>query len=706
MNAGASTTFTTTPANPISGSGAGGLNPAANPGGAPFGQGGVGGSGSGGPSGGGGSGAPRGNGGGGGPGGGGPPLANQGGSGGGGPPGGGGGPPFGGGSGGGPQQYGGFDWQINRKLNLSMVPEWNRRGKTAITYICQISELLRLSPQLSVDLGAAAPLKFTERAQTWWMTQTPAVRQYLSRDWTLLLQGIQAHFLNAHWLQKRRYEWDEMRFRQCEHENEWPLDFLQRCLMYHAFLFPNKEDGVTTVDNVLHTAPDVWAEDMNSEKYPDVFSLMAAVRRYRSTLMGNWMMAQKLGNLNGHYPRRHNRNTNATDLFEAESGSPGTQEKPESEDGEKSAHTANNFRGRFRPGADSKAKGKATGTNFRNGTSRPPWPEGKTVKGYEFVRRDDVHSDRAPTNGACYICVSPNHFAQDCPHYGRWLSLRDTNLIEVEVPYEVEQADYDEFVAMMADSPAQNEASSSAYSSDASESSTTFSLESRNVHVIDARLTAALAAHLPKVPIKDNHNTRRRLADELRKRPKSEGKKREVVEQEVRLPRRVVRFKDRQASTRPTLRSARPEVETPSPKSGAVTEELPLNRAADSEFRVERAVRAKNLPPGFGSLGVRALHIKVSVGSPDALPIKGRLDSGADITLMSEDYYNSIPGLPKPREGLRMKLYALTSEAKVLGYIRFPIYSMSTDSVLISFEVEAYVVRNMRVELLLGEDFQ
>jgi hypothetical protein len=73
---------------------------------------------------------------------------------------------------------------------------------------------------------------------------------------------------------------------------------------------------------------------------------------------------------------------------------------------------------------------------------------------------------------------------------------------------------------------------------------------------------------------------------------------------------------------------------------------------------------------------------------------------------MSEEFFNSIPGLPKPKEGLRMRLYALTGEAKVLGYTRFLIYALSASGELISFEVEAYVVCNMRVPLLLGEDFQ
>ncbi|KAJ7258401.1 hypothetical protein B0H12DRAFT_970000, partial [Mycena haematopus] len=616
------------------------------------------------------------------------PPNGGGGNGGGGPPNGGGGPPYApGGDGGGdppnggggllgaPYQGGGFDWQINRKLNLSLVPEWDGHGKTAISYVCKIAELLRLSPQMAIDLGAIAPLKFTGRAETWWMTQTPTVRVYLSQSWTLLLQAIQAHFLNANWLQERRCEWEEMRFRQRGHENEWPLDFLQRRLVYHAFLFTDEEDGINVVDRLLHTAPDVWAGTINSERYPDIFTLMAAARRYCATLMGNWTTSQKLGNLNHYYPRRSNRNANAADGEEdSEHGSEAS--KPAEND--RDALAANNFRPRNRPNAS---------------TSRMPWPEGKTVRGYDFVRRDDVHSDRPPANGVCYVCSSPKHFARDCPHYGRWLSMRDANLLEAVVSHEQEEADYNEYVAMIAEF--QNE-TSSAYPSESpelKESSTT-----REVFAVDVRPPS----HRRPREFSGNRNERRRAADEERKHPKSLGKRKAEEDRGLVLPRKVVRFKDKHSPSSPTPPED-PSVEEVSSDSS----ETPMNVQLDGvEPYTVRAVRAKAPPAGFGSLGVRALHIKAFVGSPSALPIKGRLDSGADITLMSETYFNSIPGLPKPREGLRMRLYALTGEAKVLGYTRFTMYARATDGVLISFEVEAYVVRNMRVPLLLGEDFQ
>ena len=53
-----------------------------------------------------------------------------------------------------------------------------------------------------------------------------------------------------------------------------------------------------------------------------------------------------------------------------------------------------------------------------------------------------------------------------------------------------------------------------------------------------------------------------------------------------------------------------------------------------------------------------------------------------------------------------MKLYHLTGGAKVLGYIKTELYALARDESIVSFELEAYVVRNMNMSILLGEDFQ
>ena len=114
--------------------------------------------------------------------------------------------------------------------------------------------------------------------------------------------------------------------------------------------------------------------------------------------------------------------------------------------------------------------------------------------------------------------------------------------------------------------------------------------------------------------------------------------------------------------------------------------------------KVFPAVKGRSLPKGMGSLGSKALHMRARIHELDLSDVKARLDSGADITLISEEFWKSLTNLPRLREGMRMKLYHLTGGAKVLGYIKTELYATALDGSIVSFELEAYVVRNMKYQ--------
>jgi hypothetical protein len=73
---------------------------------------------------------------------------------------------------------------------------------------------------------------------------------------------------------------------------------------------------------------------------------------------------------------------------------------------------------------------------------------------------------------------------------------------------------------------------------------------------------------------------------------------------------------------------------------------------------------------------------------------------------MSEEFWQKLKDKPPIKEGLRMKLYHLTGHARVLGYVKTLLFTKDIEGTHASFELEAYVVRGMKVPLLLGEDFQ
>jgi hypothetical protein len=156
--------------------------------------------------------------------------------------------------------------------------------------------------------------------------------------------------------------------------------------------------------------------------------------------MASWNTAVQLHTLGSYYSRRSkSRNAHAVDLDHVDK--PADEVDPASEIEERDAHVG--FRGARKPRPEN-------GDQSNPATSRMRWPEGKTVKGYAFSKRDEVHSDWKPP-GTCFVCTSGNHFARDCPHYGAWEMMRDVNMLDVSVSYEDEEADRVEYLAMIAE---------------------------------------------------------------------------------------------------------------------------------------------------------------------------------------------------------------------------------------------------------------
>ena len=112
-------------------------------------------------------------------------------------------------------------------------------------------------------------------------------------------------------------------------------------------------------------------------------------------------------------------------------------------------------------------------------------------------------------------------------------------------------------------------------------------------------------------------------------------------------------------------------------------------------------------PPGLSALGVSVLSTKGWVGNVDNPRIDLRLDSCADVTLISAEFYASLKNVPKEQQGMRMKLWQLTDKDSTLkGFVHIPIVMETSDGILLESEAEAYIVPEMTVPILLGEDYQ
>jgi hypothetical protein len=84
-----------------------------------------------------------------------------------------------------------------------------------------------------------------------------------------------------------------------------------------------------------------------------------------------------------------------------------------------------------------------------------------------------------------------------------------------------------------------------------------------------------------------------------------------------------------------------------------------------------------------------------------------RLDSCADITLVSQAFYERMSACPKLGKGMKVKLWQLTDRnSEIAGSVVLPVIMRTNNRQLIEMEAKVYVVPNMTMDVLLGEDFQ
>ena len=92
------------------------------------------------------------------------------------------------------------EWQLNRKLNTNVLPEWDGAGETTIDYLSGMGFLAALSSKMKEGIAQLAPFKWTSYAQSWWETLPAPDRTYFSNNWDNMMVGIQAHFLDEEWV--------------------------------------------------------------------------------------------------------------------------------------------------------------------------------------------------------------------------------------------------------------------------------------------------------------------------------------------------------------------------------------------------------------------------------------------------------------------------------------------------------------------------
>jgi reverse transcriptase-like protein/integrase-like protein len=109
-------------------------------------------------------------------------------------------------------------------------------------------------------------------------------------------------------------------------------------------------------------------------------------------------------------------------------------------------------------------------------------------------------------------------------------------------------------------------------------------------------------------------------------------------------------------------------------------------------------------PAGTAFLGATASTVMCHLGTIESPPRPVLIDTGSDITLISYSVCMSLKPRPKIKTGQKVRLLQVTGLSTISGFVQLTLYFDTIDGP-VSMPIEAYVVKGMNSDFILGNDF-
>ncbi|KAF8990622.1 hypothetical protein BDZ89DRAFT_1151860 [Hymenopellis radicata] len=602
----------------------------------------------------------------------------------------------------------------------------------------------------------------------WYTLLADADREEMRGDYREFIEVVKQDWLGAEWIMEMQRVMELQSFRQKGYESESPAGFIGRRTVFIRLLSKVDVDSREEMELIMLKAPTAWKPILHLETIESTRSLLARVVEHRCTLVfaanrerGPAISAsslapilQSLGvsmNPRFRYPRPERRpgQTTGKESFNVEGLDENSDDFGDGTAETTTSHDDANEVFDVEVGANDdfvyKSAFQVVKKAFNEGVKRT----------YPFEKDDSVMTKLGQLPPSpCRACGSKNHWNRECPHWQlylarqntKWKNAKSAKLSETSPysrdPERVERA-YNMayqvlFSQKMVDldrlaEETQQDFEEAALNSDEVRGRKTYVYGSWRIQeVIDKDVKDAVS----RPPRNPNHvlekikkfwtpddyereRNRRNFEEESYAPPKShlpakEGvppDKEDVTDIEVPANANMTDSDDSNTTEFENSRREGLNIETHQEES---TSSVPLNPSTGSESNIDPP--APDVPyllrprrkraSGCSALGVSVLSMKGPVGSLDGPVIDQRLDSCANISLMSMECYESLSKKPAMKKGKKMMLWQVTDKSKAIqGYCDLPIFTETVEGSIIETTAEVFLVPGMSVPLLLGEDY-
>ncbi|KAJ7444690.1 hypothetical protein FB451DRAFT_1413084 [Mycena latifolia] len=544
------------------------------------------------------------------------------------------------------------------RIKIEQLPEWNGDHKTAVDYFWDVGQLAALEGWMPEALGYWLPSRLVKGSavHTWFSTLPTERQKDMRAHYLNYLRWIKDKFLGKKWQVVANLEFEQQAFRQEGHEKESPQQFFGRRTRHVRMLANADDGGPMEVFLVMRRAPLVWStilvlenikmsEDLYEKINDHDTALVDAFKRDSSgsEALTTHNLAATLRRMGfTQASSSANRRANLAVVEESkvsetkEIAGSSILEEPEPSESQDGAETV-----------------KQVYQTLKK-RQRPP-PKG----GYKFAKNDHVTTKMGKLPPSpCKVCGSSNHWDRECPDWDAYLEKSESKSAKADLA-EIASEDDQEIKSGNG-----NIVQDTLEIKTPSDSLTVSSPKLRQVHKVQVEVIEdeywETEARMPKA---------RKFVLELA----DDEEEAEVLEQKEEMKSGAVEAEE----------VDRAETVLDSPLEPPPSELTPI------------ILKAKRSPrPGDSAIGVSVLAVKGWIGEAKGEPMDLRLDSCADITLISEECYHSLPQRPPIRTGHRMSLAQLTdNDTQIKGYVKLKVFMLSVDGELIETEAEAKVVR-------------
>ena len=655
-----------------------------------------------------------------------------------------------------PAPYGNYIPTVKTDIKLEQLPTWDGNHDSAIDYFWKIQQLAAMKGYLPQALGywLWMNLKEDSTVRMWFAMCSHEQQEYMRSHYVAYMRGIKEGFLGRTWQMRMNAAYENQSFRQAGHEREDPGKFIIRRIMYTRMLVNGDMGGPLEVFLVMQRAPISWGPVINIDSIRSSSMLFSKVTEHSQALIHASRMesSQIVTADNLSYMLRR--------LGIAWPSDRGASSTPN-----KFNKRANITELATNP-VDNSIASSSVPSPIDDGIlkevyqvlqkrQRPPPPGG-----YPFKRNDHVSTKmgRLPPS-PCKVCGSPNHWDKECPDWNVYLETRNrsahfTTGESEDVP-DLEERYCAAYAVLLNNRIADqllelNEPSPFTEDQDFHKAVVKSLVQQSNQRFHGHKAYTRKRATMEDVVDEDEEKTKLKpklgdvthilehITEEIAspsasKHPSRRTSVVEVEDEEDKIaqsrpkatdPRNILEEIDESKGAEPPPSS----FEVPqSPRCVYSTQGVYMNGPLpenspnpNTEFTLPfhdlpgppaplkrvRVPKARITKPGTSAVGVSVLSTKGRLATARNAEIDLRLDSCADITLISEELYLSLRDRPPLQQGYQMQVFQLTETGtSIKGFIRIPVFMEATDGTILETEAEAYVVAGMTVPILLGEDY-